>query len=225
MVIEYSSMCLNESNYREKISEAREFVGKEGFQFGIQLHNSIDKVLFDKLMEFRGEIPFSIHSPAFSPYFLNLAGLPWNDIEQLSNMCKQTLSEISSDIFFFHGFFMTNKPIVHNMKKYRKTIQDAIGSEYCLKGSFIMNPDIFNTDIFFRYKEQFIKNYDKLQTQYKNLTVALENDFVGIGSGLQRPQEIHELINNLWFDLGHLWSSSILHEFDFHEESYRLLES
>lgn len=225
MIIEYSSMCLNESNYREKIKEAKAFVENEGFTFGIQLHNSINRDLFDKLLEYKNDIPFSIHSPVFSPYFLNLAGLPWETIDTICRECQNYLGAINSDILFFHGFFMTSKPIVHNMKKYRRMIQEAIGDKYCLKNSFIMNPEFFDTDTFYSFKEVFTKNLKKLQNTFTNLTVSLENDFVGIGSGLQRPREIHELIDNLWFDLGHLWSSSILHDFDFHQESFRLLES
>ena len=224
MIIEYSSMCLNEANYRDKIREAKSFVEKQGFLFGVQLHNSITKDLFDKLIEYKNEIPFSIHSPMFSPFFLNLAGLPWETIDTICCNCENYLLEINSNILFFHGFFMTNKPIIHNMKKYRKMIKEAIGSKYCLKDSFIMDPDFFNTDIYLQYKAKFTENLGKLRNSFAHLTVSLENDFVGIGSGLQRPQEIHELIDNLWFDLGHLWSSSILHKFDFHQETFHLLE-
>ena len=43
-----------------------------------------------------------------------------------------------------------------------------------------------------------------------------------MGSGLQRPQEIHEFIDPLWFDLGHFWCSSLLHGFDYYEECERV---
>lgn len=222
--IEYSTMCFNEMNYREKIIQARDFVQKQGFEFGVQIHNSIDKNLFTRVMEFKDEINFSVHSPVFAKYFLNLATTDFETVQNTCNDCIQYLSLLKTTIFFFHGFFMTEKPIVHDMKNYRKTIRAGIGDDYCLKGSFIMDPRFFETNAFLRYKETFKVNLQKVKQIHKDLQVTLENDFPGIGSGLQRPSEIHELIDNLWFDLGHFWCSSRLHGFDFHEESLRLLD-
>ncbi len=223
--IEYSSMCLNELNYRDKINQAQAFVQAQGFDFGIQIHNSIDKSLYDKLIEFKGAIPFSVHSPVFSRYFLNLASTDFSIIQECSDTCIRYLNDLNTDLFFFHGFFMTEKPIVHDMKNYRRTIREGIGDSYCLNGSFIMEPTFFNTDTFQKYKTIFQKNFTNFKQRYSDFTIALENDFPGIGSGLQRPAEINELIDNLWFDLGHFWTSSLLHEFDFHDEAFKLLET
>jgi hypothetical protein len=95
---------------------------------------------------------------------------------------------------------------------------------FSLNGSFIMNPEIFNSKIFLEYKNRFIENLKRIKELYPDYIVALENDFVGIGSGLQRPQEILELLDDLWFDLGHFWCSSLVHEFDFYEYSDRIIE-
>ena len=35
--------------------------------------------------------------------------------------------------------------------------------------------------------------------------------------------DIKECIDNLWFDIGHLWCSSILHEFDFYKAADELI--
>jgi hypothetical protein len=121
---------------------------------------------------------------------------------------------------------MTQTPIIQDMKNYRKTIRKGVGDKYCLNKSFVMDPTFFETDTFAHYKETFRTHFEKLKFDYKDkgLIIAQENDFVGIGSGLQRPQEIHELIDNLWFDLGHFWTSSVLFDFDFHEEAFKLIE-
>ncbi len=222
--IEYSTMCFNQSDYREKIISARDFVRKQGFQFGIQIHNSIDKQLFEKVLEFKDELSISIHSPIFAKYFLNLASNDFQTIKESLNDCTRYLTDLGTDILFFHGFFMTDKPIPHDMKNYRRTIRAAIGDAYCLNNSFVMDPGIFNTEDFLRYKEIFRNNLSEVSAMYRDFTVALENDFPLIGGGLQRPCEIHELIDNLWFDLGHFWCASLVHEFDFQQESERILK-
>ena len=223
-VIEYSSMCLNESNCRDKIIEAKSLVESNGFEFGVQIHNSIHRGLYDKLMEFKGKLKFSVHSPVFSKYFFNFANSNFEFLKKMADENIKYLDETGTDIFFFHGFFMTDRQIIHDMKNYRKTLLEGIGYESSLNDSFIMNPDFFNTDIFFKYKKTFIENYKRFTELYPDHVIALENDFIGVGSGLQRPKEIIELIGNLWFDLGHFWCSSILHEFDYYEKCDEIIE-
>ena len=101
----------------------------------------------------------------------------------------------------------------------------GIGDSFRLNDSFIMNPAVFQTGLYLEYKTRFAQNFTKLKSMFPHLRVALENDFVGMGSGLQRPQEIHEFIDPLWFDLGHFWCSSLLHGFDYYEECERIAAS
>jgi hypothetical protein len=222
--IEYSTMCFNQSNYREKIISARDFVHKQGFQFGIQIHNSTDKQLFEKVLEFKDELSISVHSPIFAKYFLNLASTDFQTIKESFDACTRYLTDLGTDILFFHGFFMTDKPIPHDMKNYRRTIRAAIGDAYSLNNSFVMDPAIFYTEDFLRYKEIFRNNLQKVTAMFPDFTIALENDFPLIGGGLQRPCEIHQLIDNLWFDLGHFWCASLVHKFDFYQETDRILD-
>lgn len=225
MIIEYSSVCLNEDNYIEMIGEARSLVSAAGYEFGVQIHNSIDESFLNRLAPLAGELPFSVHSPILAKYFLNLAA---GDIESLRPDLMSAASRLGmfgTDLFFFHGFFLTEKPIVHDMKNYRAAMREGIGPEYSLRGSFIMDPVFFETDQYRAMRENFRKNLAATKGLFPGLTVALENDFVGIGSGLQRPQEIVELIDDLWFDTGHFWCASLVHKFDFHEECRRVMDS
>jgi hypothetical protein len=216
-VIEYSSMCFNLENCEDKIKEAKKLVEQNGFDFGVQIHNSITKDLFEKIMQFKNDIKLSVHSPVFSKYFLNLAS---SDFDFTKSICDENikyLKKVGTNIFFFHSLFLTDKPIIHDMKNYRKTMRESIGNELCLNNSFIMNPEMFNSKLYQKYKSNFIENFSKVKKLYPDFVITLENDFVGIGSGLQRPQEIFEIIENLWFDLGHFWCSSLVHEFDYYE--------
>lgn len=224
ITIEYSSMCFNEDNYKEKIDEAQNFCSKEGFQFGIQIHNSITQPLYDCIIQYKDSIPLSAHSPVFSKHFLNLAMDDAPLIRDTFNEAKKYLKFIGDKLFFFHGFFMTNEPIVMDMNNYRKVIRKGVGEDFCYKGSFIMNPEFFDTDIFNSYKETFLRNYNLLKNENKDFIISLENDFVGIGSGLQRPREILEIIDDLYFDVGHFWTSSLLHKFDYNETASEIIQ-
>jgi len=224
MIIELSSMCFNLNDIDRKIDEIYDFLSREGMQFGIQLHNSIDKPMFDKILSYKKDIPFSVHSPVFSKYFLNLAS---DDIDLLFSQCDENIRYLDmagTKIFFFHGFFFTKEPIIHDMKNYRATMKKSFGDKYSLNNSFIMNPEIYSTGLFEQYKESFSRNLALIKNRYKDYTITLENDFVGIGSGLQRPEEILALVDNVWFDLGHFWTASLLHGFDFYEASERIVE-
>jgi hypothetical protein len=217
-------MFFTTDNVKNKINEIRTFVESQGFEFGIQLHNSIGHDLYNALQPFRSEIVFSVHSPVFAKYFVNLASLHYDLAFSLVQDCDQLTAYWGSDLIFFHGFFMADTPIVHDMKNYRKVMQQCIGQQYALNNSFIMNPAIFTTDQFAEYKKRVGENLSRLKEQFPHKVISLENDFPGMGSGLQRPEEIHDLIENLWFDLGHFWCSSLLHSFDFQQETFRLIE-
>jgi hypothetical protein len=133
------------------------------------------------------------------------------------------LGQARSNIFFFHGMFLCDQPIAHNMREYRRVMREAIGDEFAINKSFTQNPSVFETVAFATRKQIFRENLAWLKKRLPGFVIALENDFVGVGSGLQRPQEIHELVDNLWLDVGHFWCSSLLHQFNWTEESLKLI--
>jgi hypothetical protein len=103
-VIEYSSMCLNTENYKNKILEAKRIVESSGFKFGVQIHNSINRDLYEKILAMKNEIKLSVHSPVFSKYFLNIAS---SDFETAKNICDESikyLKEAGTNIFFFTAY-------------------------------------------------------------------------------------------------------------------------
>ncbi|MDD5066843.1 MAG: hypothetical protein PHF84_07320 [bacterium] len=223
ITLEYSSMCLNEDNYRERIDQAQKLAGDSRIRIGIQIHNSIEKGLFEKLIALKGELPITVHSPVFSKYFINLAHPDFNPADAILKESVRYLERAGTRLLFFHGFFMTEEMILHDMKNYRKTMQDNIPEKYSYNRSFIMNPEFFDTEEFRKYRQTFIRNYEKARNLYPDYIICLENDFTGIGSGLQRPREIFELVHDLWFDLGHFWCSSLLFGFDYYEMCDRII--
>lgn len=223
-VVEYSSVCFNEQNFKEKILEARALVESAGFSFGVQIHNSISSDFLKLLLEYRDEISLSVHSPALASHFLNLATTNRSAIEDLLPGCLAVLRDAKTNVFFFHGFFLADTPIVHNMRDYRRVMIDAVGADYVCGNSINQQPAALETAAFAARKQIFRENLEWLQKRLPEYVVALENDYTAIGNGLQRPQEIGELVNNLWLDTGHFWVSSLMHKFDFQECAIQLIE-
>ncbi len=223
ITLEYSSICFNPDNYQAKLDEARKWLADYPVRLGVQIHNSISADMLDRLKPYRNELPFTIHSPILSEHFINLCLPEWDIIRQQAESCMTHLREFDTRLFFFHGFFLSPRIMRQDMQHYRKTIAAQISPQYSFNRSFIMNPECFETDEYRAYKTQFRKNLEQLQSGFPDYEIALENDFVGIGSGFQRPQELLETPVALWFDLGHFWCASLLHRFDFYEMADELI--
>ncbi|HHT9128413.1 MAG TPA: hypothetical protein ACFYEE_06575, partial [Candidatus Wujingus californicus] len=128
--IELSTMCFYHGDPIIKIKQCREYTESHGIEFGIQLHNSTNKELFDKIKDIN--VNFSIHAPVFSDYFINLAS---NDFDTVIAGFQNTLhvmESLQSNIALFHGFYMTNKPIKNDPANYGKVLREAIDNKYRL---------------------------------------------------------------------------------------------
>ncbi len=217
--IELSSMALTKENFLSKIKNIKPFVEKHNFKFGVQIHNSIKKDFYELLVkELKDYVEFTVHSPLITKYLINLAASDFYNTTL--NTAKEAVNYIkffNIDIFFFHGFFMTEEPILNDINNYRKIMMKYIPAKYRLNNSVIMNPEYFKTEEYFKFQNRVKENFNKLKKNYPEYKIALENDFIGVGSGLQTPQQIVNTVDSLWFDTGHLWCASILHKFDFYE--------
>jgi len=71
-------MCFYHGDTLTKIRQCRDYIESKGFEFGIQLHNSVTKQLYNKIKDL--DVGFSIHAPVFSDYFINLANNDFNTV-------------------------------------------------------------------------------------------------------------------------------------------------
>jgi hypothetical protein len=157
-------------------------------------------------------------------HFLNLATPDVAAIEATLESSLPVLDWAQTNLFFFHGFFLTEQPITHDMRRYREVLGDAMAGDFSCNNSFIMHPRIFETESFRHHKRLLARNLAWLQKRLPHHVVALENDFPGLGTALQRPEDIIGTVPNLWLDLGHLWVASLLHKFDFYTAVDTLIE-
>ena len=76
--IELSTMCFPHGDTLARIKRCKDYIESQGFEFGIQLHNSVTKDLYNKIREL--DVEFSFHAPVFSDYFINLANNDFNTV-------------------------------------------------------------------------------------------------------------------------------------------------
>lgn len=213
--IELSTMCFAHNNPIDKINRCKDLIKSHGFEFGIQLHNSVTRDSFNRLKEL--DVKFSIHAPVLSDYFINLANDDFNTVLSWFKNTSYIMQSLQSNIVLFHGFFMTKKPIRNDPANYGKVLRDAIDNKYLLKDTRVMDPKFLETEEFRNYQNIVKTNMKRLRETYPSYTLCMENDFPGIGNGNQRPVHLAYLDCPIWLDIGHLWASSILNNFDFYE--------
>ena len=136
--IELSTICFRQGNILEKIAQCRELIESHGFAFGVQLHNSVTRELYEKIKGL--DVGFTIHAPVFSDYFINLAHDDFDTVLSGFQNTAHIMKEIHSTIVLFHGFFMTHKPIKNDPANYGKVLRDAIDSKYRLGDTRVMDP-------------------------------------------------------------------------------------
>ncbi|UJS17540.1 MAG: hypothetical protein L3J17_00370 [Candidatus Jettenia sp.] len=216
--IELSTMCFYHGDILAKIKRCRNVIESHGFTFGIQLHNSITKDVYDTIKDL--DVAFTVHAPVFSNHFINLAH---NDFDSILAGFQNTacvMQSLQTKTALFHGFFMTQNPIKNDPHNYGKVLRDAIDSKYRLNDTRVMDPKFLETEEFRNYQNTVKINMERLREKYPSYTLCIENDFPGIGNGNQTPAHLIYLNCPVWLDTGHLWASSLLNKFDF----YRGLE-
>jgi len=209
-----SSMCFTYENALAKIKQCRNLIKSCGFKFGIQLHNSISKNLYNLLKDIDTE--FTVHAPVLSDYFINLANEDFSTVISGFHNTANIMQSLRCNIALFHGFFMTNKPIRNDPANYGKVLRDSIDNKYKLDDTRVMNPKFLETEEFKKYQNIVKTNMKRLRENYPSYTLCIENDFPGIGNGTQTPSHLIYLDSPVWLDTGHLWASAILNKFDFY---------
>ena len=148
-------MCFYNDDIFAKIKRCRNLIELHDFEFGIQLHNSITEDLYNKIKGM--DVTFSIHAPVFSDYFINLANDDFDTILANFQNTVQVMQSLKSNITLFHGFFMTQKPIINDPENYGKVLRDAIDSKYRLNDTRVMDPKFLKTEEFRNYQNNVKK--------------------------------------------------------------------
>ncbi len=214
MKIEMSSICFHHNEILPKIKRCRDIIESQGFEFGIQLHNSITNDLYDTIKGL--DVPLTIHAPVSSDYFINLANNDFQTVLASFQNTAHVMQSLKSNVALFHGFFMTQRPIKNDPAHYNKVLRDAIDKKYLLHNTRVMDPKFLETEEFKKYQHTVKTHMKQLRERYPSYTLCMENDFPGIGNGNQTPEHMTHLDCPIWLDTGHLWASAILNKFDFY---------
>ncbi|MDQ1272681.1 MAG: hypothetical protein QG591_1311 [Planctomycetota bacterium] len=215
MKIELSTMCFYHGDFLAKIKQCRNVIESHGFEFGIQLHNSITHDFYNKIKGL--DVQFTIHAPVLSDYFINLANNDFQTVLAAFQNTSDIMQFLRSNVALFHGFFMTQKSIRNDPANYNKVLSDAIDNKYRLINTRVMDPKFLETEEFRDYQNTVKEHMRQLRERYPSYTLCIENDFPGIGNGNQTPEHMISIDCPIWLDIGHLWASAILNKFDFYK--------
>lgn len=208
-------MCFYHGDFLAKVKQCRHVIESHGFEFGIQLHNSITHDFYNKIKGL--DVQFTIHAPVLSDYFINLANNDFQTILAAFQNTADIMQFLQSNVALFHGFFTTQKPIRNDPANYNKVLRDAIDNKYRLKNTRVMDPKFLETEEFLDCQNTVKEHMKQLRERYPSYTLCIENDFPGIGNGNQTPEHMISLGCPIWLDIGHLWASAILNKFDFYK--------
>ena len=107
--VEYASACFYECDHEQKTEAALDFCEKQGWAFGIQIHNSISADWI-KTMQATG-LPLSYHGPLLSEPFMNLAHEDFSIAKESAARTANIASHFGEAMVVFHGFLMADTPV------------------------------------------------------------------------------------------------------------------
>ena len=216
--IELSSCALGGADAFEIVSAAGMSAARYGFTLGVQIHNTAEKELLDKIKGFG--VPMSFHAPVLADYAANFAAedptLAFEMLDQTAGLMR----ECGVDKAVFHGFFMTDNPIpaFGRGKTYEECARSVWRSDLVYPDSSVCM-DFSDTVEFKERLERLKKNLQTLKTRYDDIEFMIENDCPVYVSGMMFPETFVGLDFPVCLDIGHLWASSFVFEKDFFESA------
>ena len=132
MKLEYTSTALKGPDYKDKIKEARAFCDKNGFVFGVQMHNSASVEQVEAI--YQEGVPLSFHAPIGGQYNINLATKNLGPSLKSLDDTVSLMERYKVKLAVFHGFTMYDEPIPNVtgltreefIKAYKGTIRDEL---------------------------------------------------------------------------------------------------
>ncbi|OGV33196.1 MAG: hypothetical protein A2020_11205 [Lentisphaerae bacterium GWF2_45_14] len=212
--IELSSCALTGPDAPKIASAAIERANQYGFTLGVQIHNTAEKELLDKIRTF--DLPLSFHAPVLTDYVANFAAKDSTLAFEMLDQTATLMRKCNVDKAVFHGFFMTDNPIpaFGRGKTYEECARAVWRPELVYENSCVCK-DFSCTPEFSERLGRLKQNLRNLKTRYDGLEFMIENDCPLYVSGMMFPETFQDLEFPVCLDIGHLWASSFVFQRDF----------
>lgn len=223
-IIEFASAAFKNDAGERLAAAAADACRENGFQFGVQIHNSASQLEIERLAGW--DIPLSFHAPILTDHLINLAASDADVALQCVEETRRWAERYEVDTAVFHGFFMTDVPVPSFGR----------GNGFYEALNAIRRPDISveDTDVCvdFFATEEFKIRLDRVRERLAIIRSArrpprflIENDCPVMTSGLSLPRYATSLGNPLCLDISHLWFAAKAYGLNFHKEIERTLDS
>ena len=222
--IEYTSAALTGDDYRQKIDAAQSFCAARDIVFGIQIHNQSLMSLIERLAATGA--PLSYHAPNGCEYFMNLANRDFSYAQQSIRRTAEIINRLGGDTAVFHGFLMTDVPILafNTERSYEECKQPGFRSELSRPGTTLCC-DFFGTDEYLQRYERVKQRLVQLQNDSSAITWCIENDYPAYGAGLLLAEQAVGLDTPLCLDISHLWIACLLFGRDYLQEAEMMAQT
>ena len=189
-----------------------------GFTPGVQLHNTVTEKTIEKICQCN--LPMTAHAPVVGNYSLNLAteknlNIIFSAFEENADFCRR--HNITKSVF--HGFSMCDDliPRMRTQEDYVVTLRKSCPEKYLLNGTWL-NIDYSQCDEFKMRQQILTRNLAELRKRFTDITFCIENDMPIYGYSNMKLSHMFDYKHPVCIDIGHLYSSSLLFDFDFFEE-------
>ncbi len=223
--VEYSSAALWKSDYAEKLAAAEQFCEKQGWTFGVQVHNVSTPEQMDKLAAAGAKLSF--HAPtAGCKYYMNLGNIDERYAMESLARSAEDMRRYNGKLAVFHGFIMTDAPIeiFNTMRSYDDCMAKAYRPELARDGA-ALNRDFFGTEEYAVRRERVKTRLKRIHQENQGILWCIENDYPAYSKGLLLAEQMLFMESPLCLDVSHLWVSCLLFGKDFLEQVEMLAAS
>ena len=223
--VEMTSTAFRGEGGGENLAQCRAFAEECGWDFGVQLHNTVGADEIARLAA--AGIRLSAHGPLNALFNWNLAGEHQEAVRASIAENVELFRRLGIDMAVFHGFFMTDKPVpaFGHGRSYDECMTEILRPELLWKAGCRLNGNFFDWPEFLLRRSRVRENLAWIAREYPDVTFCIENDFPAYGAGNALPETAAALKNPLCVDSAHLWMSCRLYERDFLTEARKFFAS
>lgn len=218
ITLEITSVAAENDNGSRNLRDFADVCHQYGFSPAVQLHNTVSENAIKKIVDCG--LAMSAHAPVVGNYSLNLAteqnlDVIFDAFEQ--NAVFMRANNIKRGVF--HGFSMCDDliPRMRCQADYRTTLRRSCRDEFLLEDTWL-NVDYSHSEEYKLRQQILKKNLAELRRRYPDLLFCIENDMPIYGYSNMRLSQMEVLEYPVCIDTGHLFSSSLLFDFDFFAE-------
>ncbi len=218
MRVEYSSSALLRQDIPQKVELAQWFCQTQGWDFGIQIHNTSTERFIEKIAASGAALSF--HAPVCSEYFINLAGEDRSYAWQSLAKSAEIIKKLQGSLAVFHGFLMTDRTILcfNRDRSFDECMAEAYRPELSVPGLDLCS-DFFGSEEYAQRLARVQQRLHQAQQDFPEVRWCIENDYPLYGAGLLLAEHICRIDHDYCLDVSHLWVSSLLFHKNFWEQA------